>query len=510
MGSHHSHTSAPATDGGSSSGSGTSTPRGGSRRGTGRSGSSDSQAQEKPPAPSLVPIEKLAKLLVQKSQKEDGINGVTEKVLTKYVFPLYPELARYFHSYARRATSARAQHVPLAAFRTHCERLMVLLDDAAILEAYVRMFSADDEGGQVKREGVRALLHTCYKLSMDHYPEGPQTCLKIHQTLSAVVDGCFGKADTHSVGFVVRWLQENCPRLILPVHRYCVHTLATRHRELEAHIDGNGDGAGLELATPVLERSAWDVHGVARGLLPVSVAWLLAGALPPLYSRPHAPPAPPPHDPHRAMLASAAWVARLVCALPSHWVLLYTSREHGLGANRFLHHTLGYRGPTLILVQGGSKSEGAGAGGVTMAVASAQEWRESHQYWGNNECALLQVFPVLAMLERAPKMLYLNTSIRGYPRGLRAGSDPRKPLLSIHEDFEMMEYRGTPYSLDALEVWGCGDTASRETQLEIKKWQIKEAERQRQVKLSPADWMEHPDRYLLELAGRPQYNNSAS
>ncbi|KPJ01097.1 hypothetical protein RR46_00416 [Papilio xuthus] len=55
-----------------------------------------------------------------------------------------------------------------------------------------------------------------------------------------------------------------------------------------------------------------------------------------------------------------------------------------------------------------------------------------------------------------------------------------------------------------------GDQTSRENQLEVKKWQVREAERQRNVKLSAADWIEHPDRYLLELAGRPQYNTSAS
>lgn len=44
-------------------------------------------------------------------------------------------------------------------------------------------------------------------------------------------------------------------------------------------------------------------------------------------------------------------------------------------------------------------------------------------------------------------------------------------------------------------------------QLDIKKWQIKEAERQRTVKLTAADWMDHPDRFLLELGGRQNYNN---
>lgn len=57
-------------------------------------------------------------------------------------------------------------------------------------------------------------------------------------------------------------------------------------------------------------------------------------------------------------------------------------------------------------------------------------------------------------------------------------------------------------------VWGCGDKQSRDIQNDIKKWQVREAERQRTVKLSAADWLDNPDRYLLELGGRPQYNNS--
>lgn len=73
-----------------------------------------------------------------------------------------------------------------------------------------------------------------------------------------------------------------------------------------------------------------------------------------------------------------------------------------------------------------------------------------------------------------------------------------------------MVCQSIPYALSCIEVWGCGDHTQRETQLDIKKWQVKEAERQRCVKLSASDWLDHPDRYLLELAGRPQYNNSQS
>lgn len=137
-----------------------------------------------------------------------------------------------------------------------------------------------------------------------------------------------------------------------------------------------------------------------------------------------------------------------------------------------------------------------------------------------------------SILQKGPKLLYLNTCIRGYPKGLRAGSDPRKPLISIDEHFEKIEYRNVPAILFSIEVsfikyalritanvlrtfysrsdqvYGCGDRQIRDIQVDIKKWQVTEAERQRTVKLTSADWIDHPDRYLLELGGRPQYNNS--
>lgn len=37
-------------------------------------------------------------------------------------------------------------------------------------------------------------------------------------------------------------------------------------------------------------------------------------------------------------------------------------------------------------------------------------------------------------------MLYLNTTVRGYPQGLRAGSDPREPIIAIDKGFEKVCY----------------------------------------------------------------------
>lgn len=59
------------------------------------------------------------------------------------------------------------------------------------------------------------------------------------------------------------------------------------------------------------------------------------------------------------------------------------------------------------------------------------------------------------------KLLYLNTSIRGYPLGIRVGLDPRSPSLQVDSSFSQVVYCGIPYSLNSIEVWGCSSPKSR-------------------------------------------------
>lgn len=287
----------------------------------------------------------------------------------KFLFPQYPHFGEKFFALARRNTETKTAHIPSGAFRSHCEKLMSLLDEERIIAVYVDMFSARVGGETVCGEEVRELLHASYLLSMDHYPDGPRSCLHAPRTLAAVVDGCYNNKTTHSASYVARWLYQQCPRLVLPLHRYVVHALTTRHRIATA------DDLPLGLPTPVLERDV-----CSRGdLLPLSGAWLVAGAAPPLYSSPRAGPRPSP-----ASMSGRAWLARLLCVAPSHWQRLYWSREHGRGSNRFLHHTLGYRGPTVVVVAAGDRR---------VAVCNSREWRDTHRYQGDKDCLLILLAP---------------------------------------------------------------------------------------------------------------------
>uniref|UniRef100_A0A1B0FH94 Uncharacterized protein n=1 Tax=Glossina morsitans morsitans TaxID=37546 RepID=A0A1B0FH94_GLOMM len=114
----------------------------------------------------------------------------------------------------------------------------------------------------------------------------------------------------------------------------------------------------------------------------------------------------------------------------------------------------------------------------------------------NVKLSLASLFSQFVILEKKPNILYLNTCVRAYPKGLRADSDPRKPITSIDEYFEKIGIKRIN------QVWGCGDKTSCEVQLDIKKRQMKKVDGQRTVKLTAADWMDHPDRFLLELGGR--------
>ncbi|XP_066153756.1 uncharacterized protein [Euwallacea fornicatus] len=503
MGNHHGHGSQKSDD---------TTSQGSSHesRKSIRRDTATSQILEKP-FELMLPNERLAKILTDKSMAEENVPGVTKNVFYRYLFPKYPLLAEKLFKHFLENCESKFNFIPTEEFQQLCEKYLVILDDHLIVEIWVGMWSLFDSiknTNIITPESYQSLLMCAYHVSMDHYSGGPQMCLSISKTLKAVVDGCFYSKQSLSSQFVTHWLLDNAPRLLLPLHRYTVHAMASAWRTIDQSVPPEATGvdftlpvtpAGLELTTPVLEQPAPFGHSKNPHphLLTMSMSWLLAGALPPLYSRPQRANSP---NSSGTSLAAMNFLSKIACSIPSHWTLIYDSDEQGLGANRFLHHVLGYKGPTLVIfrVQNDQK----------FCVASPCEWKESHKYFGGEGAAVFQLLPKFQLLEKGSKLLYLNTIVRGYPQGLRAGSDPRDPIIIVDGGFEKIDYKKIPFNIETIEVWGCGDQVQREKQLEVKKWEVKEAEKQRTLKLSAADWLDHPDRYLLELAGRPQYHQN--
>lgn len=243
---------------------------------------------------------------------------------------------------------------------------------------------------------------------------------QINRTITSVTHSCFFGKDTLSVGFVCRWLEKNIPNLIQPLHRFCVHTLTTVYRSIESdvlceskHLGSNiasanpensektETGANIRLQQPPESIStAFKNAHIDTDSMPLSQAWLLATALPVVYTRPQ------PSTAQRAQVEKSespestsvsfplapsiertnASNPHLVSTIPTHWSLLYDSQQHGVGSNRFLHHVIGYKGPTLIILHSSASNE-------VFCIAAPSEWRETHLYTGGDDCHVIQLLP---------------------------------------------------------------------------------------------------------------------
>ncbi|KAL1130002.1 hypothetical protein AAG570_012945 [Ranatra chinensis] len=388
-----------------------------------------------------------------------------------------------------------AKVLTVSNFVQQTERILGAITERQIIQLYVSMYGSNNV---ITADELQELLSTVYTIAMDHYPGGPQSCQKLQSTFRAVIDSAFHNKSSVPHGYMTNWLEEHCPRLVPLLHRYVVHMLSTAYRKISEQTQ-DGNASGIELSTPVLDQVCENCESASsKPLLPVSQVWLLATSLPQLYTKPSQRSSP---------LCTNMTVTTKLCvaklfdfSCPSHWTLLYNSNNHGLGANRFIYHISNYRGPTLTFLRGDQ--------GVEFCLGTTDEWKESHHYWGSPDSIVIQLLPKYHVVARGNKVLYMNLSIRGYPFGIRAGSDPRKPVLEVDPAFSVLTYCGIPYQLESVEVWGCGNPQSREVQLEIRKWEGKEVEKARKVKLTANDWNDHPDRYLLELAGRTSYSSS--
>lgn len=112
------------------------------------------------------------------------------------------------------------------------------------------MFSAwsdeDTWSLTMTQEQLTRLLMCVYHIAMDHYSEGPQMCLSINKTLASVVESCFHGKNELSRQYISRWMFANCPRLLLPLHKYVVHCITTSYRIID--VDGPNLAAGIKNA----------------------------------------------------------------------------------------------------------------------------------------------------------------------------------------------------------------------------------------------------------------------
>lgn len=536
------------------------------------------------------PAERLSKILQQKTKSECGLDGIGSEIFVTYVFPEYPDLGYHIFWKMQKDTFTKRSYLDVKPFREQCEFYLSVLDDLIIYDHYVKMFTIDREivnawsnkeqttpielsaEDFINKNGLSDLMLICFRIGIVSYVDEKsskksasilpdQVCPHIMQTIQTVIQSCFFAKDTLSIAFVSSYLQRNLPHLLVPLHYFCVHklttvyktltseaakaratralsfqmipaTLASQEKELNDLLkrksivpDDTDSIRSGEIVTGNTLSMASDSSG---SLMSVSQSWLLAAALPNIYTRlfemnktaermenkrmslARMPPIDTSLRPVPGFQADVTEltastpsstpkpISNFMPSIPNNWTLLYTSREHGVGVNRFLHHVIGYDAPTLVLLQTEMNE--------VLCLASPTEWRETDSYTGGRDCRVIQLFPRFSILQKGRNLLYLNTSIRGYPKGLRAGTNPKEPLISIDEFFDKITYRGETSDLILIEVYGCGHQQTRKRQIDIKRWQVEETMRLGNVKISTEDWADHPDRFLLKLGRQSQFN----
>ncbi|XP_018019755.1 uncharacterized protein LOC108676213 [Hyalella azteca] len=254
--------------------------------------------------------------------------------------------------------------------------------------------------------------------------------------------------------------------------------------ELMQQLDEARDEADAD--TPVLDSNE------SSSLNP-SLVWLLTCSLPLTYTKHQ--PLDEPRKVRRSSLPVMSFIHTLLSTgRPRHWEPLYFSDRDGLGVNRFEVHVFNYRGPTLTIFTAQDDD-------VAFCLALDEEWKDSKNFWGGEDCCLLQIRPKYKIVERGEKLMYFNLTWRGFPTGVQVGDNYESRALTVNKEMNQFQHHNIPYKLGSIEVWGCGSQQIRENQKEFKKRQAKDVEIRRKVKITTSEWAEHPDRYLLELAG---------
>lgn len=278
----------------------------------------------------------------------------------------------------------------------------------------------------------------------------------------------------------VNWLKRCSPNLLEGLHRWTLGAVLCYRGSSQAHSDESLQGQYV-LPSPHLEGDLVSKEPELSALI-----WAMSTLVPIALT-----------------VKSAKLVKPNQVSFPvgGVWTLLYSSRKHGTSMNRFLHHCLDYKKPSVMFVKCYHKTEHTDN---LFALMVDTEWYCGPRYWGHEEFRLVQLQPVFRLLKSGPKLLSLNDSHRGFPVGLQVMSSPQTCLLQVDDTLEKCRlYDGVWLTVESIEVWGCGGLQAAEYQGKLKQWEEKAVLKSRNVRREGLKemWLDSPDRYLLELGG---------
>ncbi|XP_069166484.1 uncharacterized protein [Procambarus clarkii] len=428
-------------------------------------------------------IVKLAKILVGKSLTEDNIDGISENVFLKYVCkasqPLGKRLFQYSITHWQKSEQESIPGVlSKAAFLSSANCLLALMTDSQQLEFYIKVFARHEE--KIEKQDVYELIFAAYQIST----ASQRTCCMPDDILMSVVNSAMHGKESVNTKYLHSWVCHHCPRLVMWLHRYITHILTVGHRT----IPDNTEEKEADQDTPILDCPS----KTSCVTLHPALIWLLTGSLPTIYTKQQKKNNLPSSN--NLLMDPHVFISRMISAVsPTHWMQLYNSDNHGLSINRLQHHVFGYNSPTMMFI--------TAEGGNLFCLASDVGWRDSKHFWGGENCLCMQLTPEYKIIESGPKIMYFNVTSRGFPTGIQVGLDNTNRALTLDLNLSLITYRKIPFKLHVIEVWGCGTCEAKEAQTELKKREVKDVENRRKVKLNSSDWLDNPDRYLIELAG---------
>lgn len=390
-----------------------------------------------------------------------------------------------------------------------CDRHNGILDDSLALSTYLQLYADDSGKHLLTKDTVNAFLEaSLFLYLLDSWGSETEGDLATNAQIEGVLNALFSTENGQEepgkdARQVVKYFEANLPNCVQHMHKFFLYRL----------IKGAVIG-GVFTNRVLLDTGSVDTSSFRQSLDKFKM-WQLSCILPaiPFFKSPvdTKPTSNVPSSSRRSSqfaLTSTGDAAATVTQSFSvaTWQLLYNGDAHGVGTNRFLHHVLGYRGPTVMLVLTKNPKTGDL---FEFCLAQSVEWKEAMSMPFADKFAvaaeLRHQFRCLGRQKVTPWIYYNMGTQRGQKKGLCLGEAGEPPLLSLDESFDNATYNKENLHVLRIEVWGCGTAEDRARQLDVKKWEVREAERQRVVKLSADDWLDHPDRYLLEMSGRQSY-----
>lgn len=326
-----------------------------------------------------------------------------------------------------------------------------------------------NNSSEIKKDDLNKLIHNYFAFGKNQASIEDDVCEKMDfvatdKIVLSISKSMLNNKDTIERSEIVEWIQMNCPKLSSGLHSW-----------LEYKLTGNLNKARFDMLPQPSECFDMNV------LLTPSCLWYLCCTLPSCYTY--------MENKFKTEDDSSDKKDEDV---KFTWNLLYNSNQHGLSLNRFKHKVMDYKSPTVTLFEFTS--------GLILMLALDDKWKDSPEKYGSHYTQLVELYPSISTIESNPKMVYLKETGRSVPTGLLIGSET-KPKVKISTDLnnaELFYCKMLDEQVERMEVWGCGGVEALKSQADVKRWETREVEKRKKVKL-PGQW--DTDKSLLEMGG---------